>query len=109
MTQVQATSKPMTMTDRLLAAFKQAEKEIGFIDVKGNGHPPRVVLGADYGYGPTTVSALYRELRNGQCVRYGSGANGYRYVWPEVLVKRAREIYYAELDARIAARTAPKH
>lgn len=76
-------------------AFIQADREIGYINVKGNGHSPRICLGSEAGVASATVAYLMRECANGQRVSTGLGSNAYRQYFPRVVYTRALEILAA--------------
>lgn len=88
---------------KFITAFVQADREIGFINVKGNGHPPRICLGGDLGIGPSTVAYLRRHCENGQTVSTGTGSHAYRIYFPHVVYLRALELQCAATEAQAAA------
>lgn len=83
-------------------AFVQADREIGFINVKGKGHPPRICLGGDLGIGSSTVAYLMRNCENGQTVFTGTGSHAYRIYFPRVVYLRALELQCAAAKAQAA-------
>lgn len=88
---------------KFINAFVQADREIGFINVKGNGHPPRICLGGDLGIGSQTVSYIMRNCVNGQTVSTGRGSHAYRIYFPQAVYLRALELQCAAAEAQAVA------
>lgn len=87
-TSTNTTARKATRTEKVLAAYQQAEAEIGYINVAGRDHPDRTQCG-EY---PAVVAAMWRVLKNGQKIWNGKGRHSYRVLFPTALVRRADQL-----------------
>lgn len=93
----------MSLYTNFINAMIQADKEIGFINVKHTKtkKPERVSLGADYKV-PSPISGMIaKKTQNAQKIFYSSGNKGYKIYYPKEVFMRALELCRYEVPFKI--------
>lgn len=93
----------MGMYTKFIEAMIEADKEIGFIDVKADKKvkPDRISLGAEYNIPPVIVGHINKNTQNGQRFYYGRGKKAFRLYYPKQVFLRALELCRYEVPFKI--------